>query len=882
MGSALQIIAGPGAGKTTKLVEQISDALTRTAGENSAIIACTFTRKASEELKQRLEDAGGLSALNSGKVLIGTIHSISLSILREFVPEEYLDWEVISEESQVPYVHSKLSMFGFDEAESRGQASWDLAREISRIFTTVTDEELEIEEILAKVGSPIDLDNDTSNQIQRVLENYDLYVAALREDKLFDYATIQRTLLEILKSDLDTAIRITERYPLVFVDEYQDVNDVQNNIFLRLCTAGAALTVVGDDDQSIYGFRGGKVENLVEFSERIKALGLAVETWRLEINYRSTQQIVCATDAYAKNQAYLRLQKNLVAHREIDGPNIRTIQFESNYDEADWIVDEIVRLRTLGIVTSFRSVGVLFSSVKSHAGPLLQRLNDRGVPVQANGSGTLLDQAFIAEFMGLVNYWLTKDASRKDREASLLESFTETTRNEYGNSEYLEELHRLVESKRYYASCLALMYDIFAATNFVGRHQGHRSNLGTLTTLVHTFDRFTSRYNPFGLYSYLTFLRKQTVVDYVDDEDRDAVQVMTVHRSKGLQFDVVFVVSQNDRRKPSPGLFDHFSKWANRADRELDESKRVLYVAMTRARNFVAITSSKSLEGNKKIYNWTPAAISAISSGINNSDLSVVHLPSTEFTDFSKTTDLHPVLSYNAIRLYEICPLQYRFSHVDRLETVRIGGMQFGVNMHRIVEQLLRRRKALLPTPVDDVAPLIEKFWRDLPTRPNEENVKFREAAQKQLELFLKNFIATLSPDEITGIEQPFSLTISDTRITGRLDLRLTKDAGSEIVDFKTGDQDDYASQLNFYAACWSQMSGEAVKQVGVYYLKSGKFEVFKPQNASDQIARVGQVAKRINSGLFPAIPGKHCGDCAYSAICEFSTTAKTKKSVRR
>ena len=879
---AVQIIAGPGTGKTTTLVEQISIALAKIKSEHSSIIACTFTRKAAEELNQRIDQRVGSGPLNDGRLLIGTIHSISLNLLREFVPEEYLDWDVITEESQVPYVHSKLAMFGFDEHETRGQNSWELAREVSRIFTTVTDENIDVEKLLANPGNGRDVDVDTKNEICRVLENYDLYRAALADDKLFDFATIQRTLLDLLESDQDIARQVIERYPLVFVDEYQDVNDVQNDIFLRLFAVGASLTVVGDDDQSIYGFRGGKVEHLVMFGNRIKALGSVAEILRLETNYRSTREIVKATSAYVTNQTYARLQKDLVPERVIDGPEIRAIQFESNTDEAAWIVDEIVRLRTSGTITSFRSVAVLFTSVKSHAREVLKELNKRGVPVQASGSGSLLEESFVSEFMGLLDYWLRKDVSRKDREAQLAEILGGDTRLEYQNSKYFENLHRLVDSRRYYGSCLALMYDIFDSTNFVARHQGHGCNLGFLTTLVHTFDSYTGKYNPYGLYSYLTFLRKQDDIDYVDDESRDAVQVLTVHRSKGLQFDAVFVTSQNERNKPTPSLFDHFSRLAGRPERDLDESKRVLYVALTRARNFAAITGSTSLEGYRKTYNWTIAVRDAIKSGIRNSERFVRHLPDTEFTDFSTKVGLNPVLSYNAIRLYEICPLQYRFSHVDRLETVRIGGMQFGVNMHRIVEQLLRKRKVGIPIAADDVRLLIDKFWRDLPTRPNDENVKFREAGYKQLEMFVKNFIEDLQPDQIGGIEQPFSLTISDTRITGRLDLHLMGPKGSKIVDFKTGDQDDYSSQLNFYAACWSEMTGEAVEQVGIYYMKSGEFVVFQPQHVDEQIARVGNVAKRINAGQFSANPGKHCGDCAYSAICEFSLTAKKKKLVSR
>lgn len=880
-GRAVQIIAGPGAGKTTQLVNRILSSRSQLGGADSAIVACTFTRKAAEELKQRLDKEVGSGPLNDGTILIGTIHSICLSLLREFVPEKYLDWDVIPEESQVPYVHSKLSMFGFDESDISGQRSWALAQQISRIFTTITDEGIDVEKCLV-TPKPQHFNRKVNEDLDRVLENYGLYRSALIEDKLFDYGSIQKTLFDLLTSDQNVAHQIVDRYRQVFVDEYQDVNEIQNDIFVRLCELGASLTIVGDDDQSIYGFRGGKVEHFVRFEQRIKRLGLAPEIERLESNYRSTPQIVRATNSYIASQRYARLPKDLVAHRDVDGPEIRAIQFESDSEEAKWIVDEIVRLRTSGTITSFRSVGVLFLSVKSHAGVLLQVLKRNGVPVQAVGSGMLFEESFVEEFMALLSYWLARDTPRGDREAPLTKALQEVTRIKYQESMYFDNLDQLIETRRFYGSCLALMYDIFEATGFIARHQDHGSNLGTLTSLVFAFDTFTRRYNPYGLFSYLTFLRNQGGIDYVDDESRDAVQVSTVHRSKGLQFDVVFVASQNARHLPPPDLFNFFSDLAGRADRDLDESKRVLYVAMTRARNFAAITSSLTLYSRTKVYGWNESSRDAIRSGIQNSELSVVHLPNSEFTDFSNKEDLNPVLSYNAIRLYEVCPLQYKFSHVNRLETVRIGGMQFGVNMHRIVEQLLRRVKNGSPTSSDDIGRLIDTFWRDLPTRPNDENVKFREAGHGQLMMFVENYLGGLSPEQIAGIEEPFSLTVSNTKMVGRLDLRLQEGTESVIVDFKTGDQSDYASQLHFYAACWNKMTGEAVKQVGIYYLKTGKLQVFEPTAANDQITRVGRVADSINSGHFPASPGKHCRDCAYSAVCEFSATTKRRKSVNR
>ena len=877
IGEATQIIAGPGTGKTTELVERIAGVLTSVGSQEQSIIACTFTRKAAEELIQKLENKVGPAILNSGRVLVGTIHSISLKLLRDFRPEEYLDWEVIADESQVPYVHSKLMMFGFDETESRGQASWDLAREISRIFEILTDDGINPERVLeniqaATVGAH---SQDDLTILERVLENYDLYLEALAVDGLFDYATIQRTLLNILRTETEITNNIVAKYQIVFVDEYQDVNDAQNEIFGELSRNGARLVVVGDDDQSIYGFRGGKVEHLVNFDQYMKTLGVKTKMKRLEFNYRSTQQIVDATTKFIGSQKYARLSKNLKAKREVIGPNLRVMQFDSDVSEAQWIVAEISKLRRANIITSFRSIGILCTSVKNHAGTLKRALNEAKIPFQSSGSGDLFNQDFAIEFMSLLDFWLSKDIPSDERETKLLASLSAEICNPYQSDGYLKTLNLLITEKKYYGSCLALMYDLFDASAFIKRHQGHGLNVGTLTTLVHNFDKYARMYNPYGLYSYLNFLRKQTEVDYVDDENRDAVQILTIHRSKGLQFDAVYVISQNDRNKPNPTLCDLFSIFAQRPSRDDEESKRVLYVAMTRARNLLAITGSKSLEGKKKVYAWNAAVKNAIESGIEVGATTVDFLSPSEYTDFSMQKDLQPVLSYNAIRLYEICPLQYRFVHFDRLETVRIGGMQFGVNMHRIVEHLLRMMKAGQVPRNSDVVPLIDRYWRDLPTRPNDENAMFREAGRKQLVDFIDKFIHRFQPSEIAGIEEPFSLSIAETRITGRFDLRLMRNGANQIVDFKTGAEDDYSSQLNFYAACLRELSGCSPEAVGIYYLKSGEFKTIAPTNLDQQIERVRSAAEQIKMRDFSPTPGKHCTDCAYNSICEFSTVRK-------
>jgi CRISPR/Cas system-associated exonuclease Cas4 (RecB family) len=203
--------------------------------------------------------------------------------------------------------------------------------------------------------------------------------------------------------------------------------------------------------------------------------------------------------------------------------------------------------------------------------------------------------------------------------------------------------------------------------------------------------------------------------------------------------------------------------------------------------------------------------------------------------------------------------------------------MQFGTNMHRIVELLLRKKQMGEKTDKSDINRLIQKYWRDLPTRPDSENVKFRTAGKEQLEQFVEKFLSDVRSDEILGVEEPFSLSIAETRITGRFDLRISRDGGSEIVDFKTGDPDDYSSQLQFYAACLNVLNGKAPTMTMVYYLKTGSKVSIAPDNLETQIDRVETISRKIVGREFDATAGKHCSDCAYSAICEFSATRKRK-----
>jgi CRISPR/Cas system-associated exonuclease Cas4 (RecB family) len=194
--------------------------------------------------------------------------------------------------------------------------------------------------------------------------------------------------------------------------------------------------------------------------------------------------------------------------------------------------------------------------------------------------------------------------------------------------------------------------------------------------------------------------------------------------------------------------------------------------------------------------------------------------------------------------------------------------MTFGTNMHRVIELVLRRFAQLGRVNQAEVDEIFADVWRDDPYRSPAENSTYFKAGQKQINLFVKNFVQKLDPNDSFDVETVFNVDMDGVAITGRFDMVRESDSQTEIIDFKTGDEGDYSNQLTLYSACRKIQTGSDVQKLTIYYLKTGSTVDVQPAPDSVWKSEIKRVSNGINGNNFSATPGKHCGDCSFKMIC--------------
>jgi DNA helicase II / ATP-dependent DNA helicase PcrA len=856
------VLAGPGTGKTTYLVKRSVD-LIKSLDENAkGICISTFTRKAAEELQHRLSEQLSVKQINKVKLLVGTIHSLCFELLTQYSSDNYGDFEILSEDSQVQFIFSKLANLGFSPDYIKGRG-WVISEELCTVFNKITDEGIDVSSI----------NFGTNEKLEDYCNVYSTYKRLLDRERLFDFATIQELFLKEMNSNPEFKKNIRDDYSYFLIDEYQDVNNIQDNIFKSLSSPEFNLTVVGDDDQSIYAFRGSNVEYIQHFTKWFQDIGVDCKTDILSVNYRSTRSIVALSNEILTSTKYSRVNKNLRAKSESKSALPVAEHFDSDIDEAQFICDSIRELYDLKIINSYSEVGILFRSVKNHAKPLIQKMMNENLPYNLFGGGNLFDKPIGAEFLNILNFYLARD---KDKEQifwdgiNTLDAINHTNiTEEYVDNSYTDKLNDLFASAEF-QSCIDLTYQLFIATNFIERYENEGPNLGILTSTILNFDDFSDYYDPFALYGLLSYLRRSKKLDFITNNKFDGVEISTIHQSKGLEYPIVFIPSQNKRNRMK-SIIDDLSTLTGRTSNNEDDELRLFYVGCTRAEDFLSISGSKRTGASKKDYSPSTSF-----GHISDSDYIAdqIDFDSLKNSRLSRSIGSHKKniqLSYNKIRTYEFCPLAYKYSYVWNLKTVRIGGLEYGSNIHKILEVILKAVKNGHSIDKIDVDNVINSTWRNTHFRSAKENLKYKAAATKQIKLFVSNNYSALVPEKIFSVEEKFNILVNDTVITGRFDLVLKNQSTALLIDFKTGDEKDYSSQLSFYSLCFKQKYDGSNLELAIYYLKSGSQVSVQANDESIELNKIRHVTKMINDEIFPATPGKHCSDCSFTSVCKDS-----------
>ena len=589
-GGPLLVIAGAGSGKTRVLTARVARLLERGTAPG-AVLAFTFTNRAAREMRERIESLVGAEA--AVRLWVGTFHATGVRILRReaerlTVPR---DFAIYDREDQEGVVRAAIRRLELPEGAFRpGEV---IARISDAKNALVSPEAFEHAAV--------------SPHEKRLAELYAIYQAEMRRNGAFDFDDLIAEVVRLFRDHPEVGGRYSRRFEHVLVDEYQDTNHAQFRLVEALASTHRNLFVVGDDDQSIYGWRGADLTNVLEFERSFP--GAAVV--RLEQNYRSTGNILAAANAVIANNRS-RKGKTLWCERE-PGPRLRFVLAADETDEARRVrgfLEE--RVRAGG---RYDECAVLYrTNAQSRA--LETELRLAGIPYEIVGGVAFYQRREVKDLLAYlrlvvnpadaVAFWRVWNTPRRGlgdgvrarveermgRDASNPMTALEALMREDGLARgpaagaagFLELIRALVERRAGPVDELLRM--LLRGSGYLEHLDGdaesasdRRANVEELAAAVATFAAA-------GRGSLTDFLAESALVTDADrlEEGADRVLLLTAHNAKGLEFPAVVIAGLEE------GLFPHGT--ANEEDGQLEEERRLFYVALTRARDQVLLSAA--------------------------------------------------------------------------------------------------------------------------------------------------------------------------------------------------------------------------------------------------------------------------------------------------
>ena len=1008
----LLIEAGPGSGKTRVLIERIKFLVNEKNINPESLLVITFSNKAAKELMDRLIDSkNGLDKESVNRMHISTIHSFCHTLLSEYgISFDILD----GEESNNMFIYKNLKNLGFvDEKTFKKRHTPQLVSKYNELTSFKVDiDEFEkyvydnfpvSDEYLDFIKEAIENEEDEyfsfpeqevkdnnlkddwyNARYQHICESYRKYLQFLNDETLIDYALLQTRALELLESTPNMVSEL--KYKNILIDEFQDTDPVQMKIFDILMKNAKTFTVVGDDEQSIYAFRGSSVRFFKEFEEKYNA-----EVIALDVNYRSTESIVKFSENFIEKDRDSDSAKSLHADSSNEGPerSVYHLHNQDKNDEAINVAKLIKFLKESGKISNYGSVGILSRAISGkRILSLVKNLKKENIPYDVVGNQDLLEKDEIKSLLLLFYYLIENDekpyilnkwefewmnisgfASAAFNALKII-NLSENTRNvllelekrykekvmetekevykefEGKNSrlrsfkgvfnrdeeilieifnrvkkpflwkydteilreigitdvedlEFFNKLYNLrkeLENQREndnvkygdISTLLEVFYNLLDISSYFNipniedeENLEELGNLGIVSKILYNLEDVITRTNLRTMFWYLYYNLENYDSKTIDQEDE--VQIMTVHKSKGLEFPVIIVYGlqadvfpskfRNDENKltglmgvpmfPVPDEFAEYKENLTLTEKEKNEyleERRVLYVAMTRAEDILVL--STRLDKNEHL----PV--------INGIDFNPLILPniSEDFSILPKTQGKHRQtekeilsLSYTSLQNYEICPFKYYIKYnllFTESETIFI---KKGHLVHKFLDKIHKSIKN------DEEFNLDEMVEKHATENERDKNKKEIENIYKYVEKDLKGL-------RILDSEVPFQIEKEDCIIDGKIDLIYEKDGKIGIMDFKTSstfNEEEVKQQLYIYLMALNENPNYKGKidELAIYLVNSQKIETYKIDYAylKSLQTNIHKIANEINNNKFNRKPGAHCNSCTFNFICEQS-----------
>ena len=971
--SPLMIIAGAGTGKTSTLLHRIRHLILSDTIDSKNTLLLTFTEKATVEAQNTLKSIMGDRA---DSIFVGTFHSFCHSIMRRFGPEDRLNdvlWDkndalyyLINHFDDMDFIRSRV----FSENPMR-----TIQDSFIPFFGRVSDELLSLNKLEKKINNFDDSQDWINNnfpgihpdntkfddipfQLRDLVNAYSFYKKGKVDQQALDFGDMIVGCYELLNNNESILKKVRKEFKHIFIDEYQDNNYALNKIVNLIMTENPSITVVGDEDQCIYSFRGANYYNISDFRNRYKSHSEYAEI-TLSENRRSTQQILdIANDSISNNPN--RTPKILKCPEDDIKTGIKPLWIQATKQETFEKLPTLIHsLINNGdalygdiavICRGWGNVTAVSDAMQKAAIPVdvhIEKFFD--VPIVKNvlswGHLVIKDhKADIALYRILQQQcgeeWTTKFFKSLER-TSIDDKLIHLEKLQADSTDIgfvLKSLSTLQKAHNKTLKADEMVWQILKvlkSSPFIKDLRSeyrytHRLNLANAGKILDLAEKFVNK-DPRGeLNKWLRFMdimaldKNQSAAQPDIDNKNLAVQVMSIHQSKGLQFPIVIIPFLYSGSFPSrlikPKVIDRlptsWTAWGQNTDfdfRELhiQEERRVFYVGITRAENQLYLfgpTKTQSLFTKElEKMNPQPMEIKEMDSNsekqfslnerqqqlladlnreiaanqIDNArdilsemenNTSMINLVTSDKKSASGST-LN--LSSSKINTYNSCSYKYRLKYIDKVpEQKTRASSEFGLIIHAILEEYHSLPKEKQSK--DELLSLLEKYWR-------EDSFEYRLRAdefKKQGKEVLSDYFQFISenPLNVVGVEKHFSYVMKDlnVNISGKID-RIDKVGDSlNIIDYKTSRKKEKAKnniQLALYIqainnGALSDIPGSAGNAI-LHYLRFGDDPISSHQFSDSELEeyseKIRKVAEGIRSKTFETKKSDfNCKNCDY------------------
>ena len=900
-------LACAGSGKSRTLAYKIAYLIAK--GETpDSIVAFTFTEKAAESIKRRVAEA--LRKMNLpenyiGAMFIGTLDSFCQKLLGN-INANYRQYDILDQNGLILFLMSRGRKLGI----KTGQGYFARINEITNAWQTANNENIELSEIQKY---------DTSLYLQlKSLAN------TLLLDGYMDFSYAIKLAVEELRKFSQKGGTCIEKYKYLFVDEYQDINPVQEEFIKTFSRFLDMLFVVGDDDQSIYGWRGANVQNILTFKNRYSD----VSVHRLLINFRSTKAIVETANGFVESTLnYERLPKEIRSNNDGNIQDLRKLWFERREDEANWIADRIKSLigttyieynpdgsEKLRRGLTYNDFAILLRSIHNSNGDnrdvqFVNALRERGIPFKTTGEGGIFDRPYAQVVLDIMELLRDETNNREIAEtffdSRVILVFPSANKTKYFAvlQHWYHEIYAPTESARRKVYPQQFLHDICDAL-MLREMQDETAlrDLGLFSKIILDVEQtYVSIDSPWRYREMLNYFQNVAqnsyeleTIDYLTKDN--AVNISTIHKVKGLEFPVVFVADLVSQR--FPGRADHYrgvlpevlmqaamerGAYGNR----FEDEARLFYTAITRAERVLYLSGSSVHPDLMRAKRRSQFIINLTHENMREDfqidDLADKMDEKSRFDESDFPTD------YSSVKNYLVCPYSYKLSTVYGYNAAVPELFGFGKTSHTTLERLHQIFKDRAPSD-EEVERIVEETFMLKHVFPSTDPINRPgsfERAKELLKRMLKDYSARYENDfgRLRQDEARFEISLNDALVTGAIDLLLQEDPAkgittADVIDFKTMetpddsteyDWRDMSVQVQLYSKAAKEIMGEDVETGYIHTLKDNRRTAIPvdTESVNNAIKTIEWAIKGILASDFPQRAcEKSCSKCDFKALC--------------